>query len=100
MKHTVSLCVFTCVLLAFVLCATAALEAETSPPAQQQDTAIQSRAMTKPNGEEVFRVNCGRCHMPPMSLSPRTTGTVVMHMRVRARLSRQDEKLLLKYLAP
>ena len=38
--------------------------------------------------------------MPPMTLSQRTTGTVIMHMRVRARLSAQDEKQLLKYLAP
>lgn len=51
-------------------------------------------------GEQVFMTNCSRCHVPPMSLSPKITGTVLMHMRVRARLSRDDEKLLLKYLAP
>lgn len=51
-------------------------------------------------GEQVFMTNCSRCHVPPMSLPPRITGTVIMHMRVRARLSRDDEKLLLKYLAP
>ena len=51
-------------------------------------------------GEQVFMKNCSRCHVPPMSLSPRITGTVLQHMRVRARLSRYDEKLLLKYLAP
>jgi cytochrome c5 len=51
-------------------------------------------------GEEVFMDNCSRCHKPPMTISPRTTGTVVMHMRVRAKLSRQDEQALLRYLAP
>ena len=51
-------------------------------------------------GERVFAANCSRCHQPPMSLPPRMTGTVLMHMRTRARLSREDEKLLLKYLAP
>jgi len=76
------------------------LKAESSPTAKEQGMASQTRTTTQPNGEEVFRANCARCHMPPMSLSPRTTGTVVMHMRARARLSRQDEKLLLKYLAP
>jgi len=30
----------------------------------------------------------------------RITGTVVMHMRVRARLSRADEQALLRFLAP
>jgi cytochrome c5 len=51
-------------------------------------------------GERVFLANCSRCHQAPMSLSPRITGTVVMHMRTRARLSREDERLLLKFLAP
>jgi cytochrome c5 len=51
-------------------------------------------------GEQVFATNCSRCHAAPMSLPPRITGTVVMHMRVRARLSQHDEQLLLKYLAP
>ena len=35
-----------------------------------------------------------------MSIPQRVTGTIIMHMRVRARLSRQDEQLLLKYMAP
>jgi cytochrome c5 len=51
-------------------------------------------------GEKVFAANCSRCHMPPMSITQRVTGTVIMHMRVRARLSQKDEQLLLRYLAP
>lgn len=51
-------------------------------------------------GERVFMENCSRCHVPPMSITPQTTGTVIMHMRTRARLSRRDEQLLLKYMAP
>jgi cytochrome c5 len=51
-------------------------------------------------GERVFVDNCARCHKPPMSIPPRITGTVVMHMRVRAKLSREDEQALLRYLAP
>jgi len=53
-----------------------------------------------PTGEQVFKTQCSRCHMPPMSISPRITGTVIMHMRTRARLSRQDEQTLLKFMAP
>jgi cytochrome c5 len=51
-------------------------------------------------GERVFTTHCRRCHTPPMSLPPRITGTIIMHMRERARLSRGDEQLLLRYLAP
>jgi cytochrome c5 len=50
-------------------------------------------------GEKIFQQNCARCHIPPMILNPRITGTVIDHMRVRARLSRKEQKLLLKYLA-
>jgi hypothetical protein len=52
------------------------------------------------SGERVFAANCSRCHEAPMSLSPRITRTVIMHMRVRARLSSEDERAVLKYLAP
>jgi cytochrome c5 len=62
-----------------------------------QSASSQSQSRT---GEQVFMANCSRCHNPPMTLSPRITGTIIMHMRVRARLSQQDEKLLLKFLAP
>ncbi len=51
-------------------------------------------------GERVFQANCGRCHNPPEQISPRITGTVLRHMRERALLSPQDERDLLKFLAP
>lgn len=51
-------------------------------------------------GERKFDANCGRCHSAPEQLSPSITGTVVRHMRVRASLSAQDEKDILKFLAP
>jgi cytochrome c5 len=56
-------------------------------------------AATNP-GERVFQANCGRCHNPPEQISPRITGTVLRHMRERALLSPQDERDLLKFLAP
>jgi cytochrome c5 len=51
-------------------------------------------------GQSKFQANCGRCHSFPEQLSPSITGTVVRHMRVRASLSAQDEKDILKFLAP
>ena len=75
---------------------------------QSQRTAVTTPQTAQPKaspgqadtGDRVFAANCSRCHAAPMSLSPRITGTVIMHMRVRARLSKRDEQLLLKYLAP
>jgi mono/diheme cytochrome c family protein len=60
-----------------------------SQPQQQQD-----------RGEVVFMNNCSRCHMPPSGIPQRITGTIVMHMRVRAKLSRADEQALLRFFAP
>lgn len=51
-------------------------------------------------GQKKFQANCGRCHTFPEQLSPSITGTVVRHMRVRANLSAQDEKDILRFLAP
>ncbi len=72
------------------------------PPRQTVEasqTAVGQKRLAR-TSEQIFKVNCSRCHQPPMSLSPRVTGTVIMHMRMRARLSGEDERRLLKYLAP
>jgi len=81
----------------------AALQQDSSPPRNDQKptTTSKNNGQTQEvTGEEVFQANCSRCHLPPMSIPQRVTGTIIMHMRVRARLSRQDEQLLLKYMAP
>jgi mono/diheme cytochrome c family protein len=51
-------------------------------------------------GEKRFEQNCGRCHTPPEDLSPREARAVLRQMRVRALLSAEDERLILKYIAP
>lgn len=51
-------------------------------------------------GEKRFEIHCGRCHVPPDDLSPREAKAVLRQMRVRANLSAEDERLILKYLAP
>ena len=50
--------------------------------------------------ERAFQANCSRCHYAPETLSPRITGTVVRHMRVRANLSAEEERLILSYFNP
>jgi cytochrome c5 len=52
------------------------------------------------DGEKRFQANCGRCHNAPENLSPREARAVVRQMRVRARLTAEDERLILQYLAP
>jgi cytochrome c5 len=57
-------------------------------------------AQPQSEGERVFQQNCWRCHNAPEGFSPRISGTVVRHMRVRASLSQHDEQELLKFLNP
>lgn len=51
-------------------------------------------------GERIFQQNCSRCHAAPEGFSPRISGTVVRHMRVRASLSKHDEQELLRFFNP
>jgi cytochrome c553 len=69
-------------------------------PAKAGATPAQHETTVTNPGERAFQANCARCHNPPEQLSTRITGTVVRHMRVRASLSPQDERDILKFLSP
>jgi len=49
-------------------------------------------------GEKRFATNCGRCHQSPHHFPPRMMATVVRHMRVRATITDDDMRLILRYL--
>jgi cytochrome c5 len=51
-------------------------------------------------GERIFEQQCSRCHNAPEGFSPRISGTIVRHMRVRASLSKHDEEELLHFFNP
>jgi cytochrome c5 len=77
--------------------------AHTDEKSSQSSSKPKPSATTKTSqtdGERRFQANCGRCHNLPESISPREARAVVRHMRVRAMLSAEDEKLILKFLAP
>jgi mono/diheme cytochrome c family protein len=87
-------------LISILLLGAAAVVAQTGStgtPTKQQPAKQQA---TQSEGERVFEVNCQRCHRPPEQLSPKITGSVLRHMRVRATLTKEDEQAILKYLAP
>jgi cytochrome c5 len=94
--------------MGFVLLAysAAGLLAQAATPVKtgtSQAKPAQARKVVDPNDnppERAFQAHCSRCHYAPETLSPRITGTVVRHMRVRANLSAEDERLILSYLNP
>lgn len=79
-----------------------------APPAQQPSTqarpktqaAIHKAQPFSSEGERIFAQNCSRCHNTPEGFSPRISGTIVRHMRVRAQLSQHDEQQLLRFFNP
>ena len=49
-------------------------------------------------GERRFHANCGRCHQSPHKFPPRMMATIVRHMRVRATITDEDMRLILRYM--
>ena len=49
-------------------------------------------------GERRFRSNCSRCHAAPPRFAPRMMATIVRHMRVRATITDEDMRLILRYM--
>lgn len=70
------------------------------PVAKQQTTATHTGNHQQSEGERIFTQNCARCHTPPDGFSPRISGTIVFHMRVRANLSAHDQQELLRFFNP
>jgi cytochrome c5 len=72
----------------------------TPQPPRTKATTKNVHAANQDRGQRVFEENCARCHNAPEGFSPNISGTVAMHMRVRAGLSDADVKALLKFLNP
>ena len=89
------------VCFAFMFCTfLAAQEKQAKPQNTTSTKTTQNAPDESAQGEKLFRTNCGRCHNAPENISPREARAVVRHMRVRATLTDEDERLILKFLAP
>lgn len=61
-------------------------------------TAVLDERAMRIEGEKRFQTNCGRCHMAPQKFPPRAMATIVRHMRVRAMITDEDMRLILRYM--
>jgi cytochrome c5 len=89
-----------CALMLFVGQAFSQAPKKGEAPVSSQAKINAANNPTQKDGQLVFEQNCSRCHNAPEGFSPRISGTVVRHMRVRAGLSAEDEKALLRFLNP
>jgi mono/diheme cytochrome c family protein len=77
--------------------ATASAATHTSAMAKTAPDAAEERAL-RLGGEKRFRTNCGRCHQAPHKFPPRVMAAAIRHMRVRAMITDEDMKLILRYM--
>lgn len=68
----------------------------TAPTVSAEQSALNETMHVE--GEKRFRSNCGRCHTAPPKFPPRMMATIVRHMRVRATITEQDMRLILRYM--
>jgi cytochrome c5 len=90
-------------LVALAICPFAQAAQNGTMPNAQKSKAPAAAHATPPNqgeGSQIFEQNCSRCHNAPQGFSSRISGTIVMHMRVRASLSKHDQEELLRFLNP
>jgi cytochrome c5 len=72
--------------------------AAAAAPAGQSDNQAAQKENMHLEGERRFRSNCARCHAAPPKFPPRMMATIVRHMRVRAAITDQDMRLILRYM--
>ena len=91
-------------LIAAGLLATAAAREPESknplPPANSAPAvhALRSEDDMRMEGEKRFRANCSRCHQSPHKFPPRMMLTIERHMRVRALITDEDLRLIVRYM--
>jgi mono/diheme cytochrome c family protein len=84
--------------------APAAQENATSHPATHTSATAKTASQTaeeraqRLEGEKRFRTNCGRCHQAPHKFPPRVMAAAIRHMRVRAMITDEDMRLILRYM--
>ena len=86
---------------AFVMASQTSSKSNSQPSAPTAQKNAPASHSTQPSeGDRIFQQNCSRCHNAPEGFSPRISGTIVRHMRVRASLSQHDEQELLRFFNP
>jgi mono/diheme cytochrome c family protein len=76
---------------------TPAAKPSSASAATPEDVTAVDRAL-RVEGEKRFRTNCGRCHQAPHKFPPRVMAMAIRHMRVRAMITDEDMRLILRYM--
>jgi len=65
---------------------------------EQAQATITKKKTTAFDPNDAYRSNCTRCHLAPRRFSERKMATIMRHMRVRANLTEEEAKGILRFL--
>jgi cytochrome c5 len=96
----VEILILGCLFLAATVAIGQMSSASQQQPQNQNTRRKPQAAAGDDRGQQVFNQNCYRCHQVPEGFPASISGTIARHMRVRAGLSEEDYKALMKFLNP
>ncbi len=70
-------------------------------PAASHEQALATITKKEPktfDPNDAYRSNCSRCHLAPRRFPERKMATIMRHMRVRANLTEEEAKGILRFL--
>ena len=103
MKHLERIMLGLPLLAAMLAIGVSAAIGQSDSPQQKSHSKVSAmtvRAANDDRGQQVFEQNCARCHNAPQGFPASISGSIAMHMRVRAGLSDADYKALRRFLNP
>ena len=65
---------------------------------QQSQATITKKRTTAFDPDDAYKANCTRCHLAPRRFPERKMATIMRHMRVRANLTEEEAKGILRFL--
>jgi len=65
---------------------------------EQALATITKKETTAFDPNDAYRSNCSRCHLAPRRFPERKMATIMRHMRVRANLTEEEAKGILRFL--
>ncbi len=65
---------------------------------QQSQATITKKRTTAFDPDDAYKANCTRCHVAPRRFPERKMATIMRHMRVRANLTEEEAKGILRFL--
>jgi len=79
--------------------ASKAAKATATSAAKSQVTALVEPKPIGIDPDKVYKAHCSSCHVEPRRFSDRANVTIIRHMRVRANLTAEEEKAIIRYLS-